>query len=295
MAVIELTKEFAAQKEKGEQMSNKASQSEVIVNDRVSAPHLPHPRYDKRAENTLYQGVILLANGSTIDLSAAERFRILRAKIERMNLGEKSHRVISVTSAIPQEGKSVTSVNLARALSVDPYGKTLLIDCDLRRPTVHNYFDVPREAGLSEVLAGKYLMRAVIRPVAAGLDVVTAGSMIADPTRAIEQPELAQYIEDLRQEYRYIIIDCPPVLVCSEPITLSLITDSTLLVVRAWRTQQRLVTDAVGVLGRGRIMGIVLNDGIDASKQYLDYGYYGYRPDIEAKKAAAFAKVTSGN
>ncbi len=283
MSVIELSKELPTTKAQSDGQVEKVS-LEKVSHEKTAGEKViraAHPRYDKRSENTLYQGIILLGDGQTVSMPAAERFRMLRAKIERINLGDQRYNVLAVTSAIPQEGKSVTSVNLARALSVDPFGKTLLIDCDLRRPTVHNYFQVPREGGLSDVLTGKYLLRAVIRPVAAGLDVVTAGSAIDDPTQAIEQPELVRLIEELKKEYRYIVLDCPPVLVCPEPITLSMIAEGTLLVVRAWRTERRLVEEAAHVIGKSRILGVVLNDGIDASKQYLDYGYYGYQARSE--------------
>jgi len=231
------------------------------------------------AEADLAQGQILLADGMIVSLPAAEKFRILRAKIDRMNLGKKRYSVLAVTSAVPQEGKSVISVNLARALSLDPHGKTLVIDCDLRRPSVNQFFNFPRNPGLSDVLRGETDLNSVIRSVTPTLDVICAGTMAMDPTQLIEQPELAEYFNELKSIYRYIIVDCPPVLVCPEPISISSIVDSTLLVVRAWRTERRLVEDAIEVLGKNKILGLVVNDGSDASKAYLEYGYYGYRPN----------------
>src|SRR5690349_2443519 len=78
----------------------------------------------------LHEGGIVLSGTRTVDLQAAERFRILRAKIERMNLTNPERRLLAVTSAVPEEGKSLIAANLARALAMDPRGKTLLIDCD---------------------------------------------------------------------------------------------------------------------------------------------------------------------
>ncbi|MCB0359985.1 MAG: CpsD/CapB family tyrosine-protein kinase, partial [Bdellovibrionales bacterium] len=205
----------------------------------MSAQDSPHPtartielsaeRAARRAnqrENRLYEGVILLAEGEIVSPAAAERFRILRAKIERLNLRrENDYHVLAVTSAVAQEGKSVTAVNLARALSIDPEGKTLLIDCDLRRPTAHNYFRIPQEKGLADAIAGEEPLRNVIRPVTSRLDVLTAGTPIADPTQAIERPDLQHFLADLRKSYRYIIVDCPPALLCPEPIRISTIVD----------------------------------------------------------------------
>ncbi len=249
-------------------------QAKVI---KLSEPDTDRNRHKK--ENSLYQGSILLADGEVESPAAAERFRILRAKIERLNLRrENNYHVLAVTSAVAQEGKSVTSVNLARALSIDPAGKTLLIDCDLRRPTVHKFFNLQQEQGLSDAIAGEAGIFDVIKPVTPRLDVITAGTPISDPPQAIERPDIPRFLHLLRSKYRYIVVDCPPALLCSEPIRLSSIVDATLLVVRAWRTEKRLVKDAVEVIGESKILGVVMNDAVDASKPYLDYGYYGYRP-----------------
>lgn len=275
MGVIELAEEVT--EPVATRMNTKVQP--VSIEKKLSLVQQPR---SKSAMNDLNEGKILLAAGSTISLPAMERFRMLRAKIERMNLAERKYQVIAVTSAVPQEGKSVTSVNLARALSVDPLGKTIIIDCDLRRPTVHHFFELPREGGIADVLEGGATLDSVIHSVSEGLDVITAGSMVADPTKMVEQPELVEVLEELKKHYRYVIVDCPPVLVCPEPITLSGIVQSTLLVVRAWRTEKRLVHDATHVIGKEKIMGIVMNDGVDASKQYLDYGYYGYKAGTPA-------------
>jgi capsular exopolysaccharide synthesis family protein len=230
-----------------------------------------------RGRSDLYQGLVLLAEGYIESAPAAERFRILRAKIERLNLGPvQKIKVISVTSALPSEGKSVCAVNLARALSIDPLGKTLLIDCDLRKPTVNRFFRIPRDNGLSDALFARKLSNQQIRSVAPGLDVMTAGTQVVDPAEAIEQPDLEHFIKELRNYYRYIIIDCPPALLCPEPIRISTIADTTILVARAWRTDRSLVRDAVDAIGQHRLLGVVLNDGMDTSRQYLQYGsYYG--------------------
>lgn len=230
-----------------------------------------------RGRNDLYQGLVLLAEGYIESAPAAERFRILRAKIERLNLGPAQKiKVISVTSALPSEGKSVCAVNLARALSIDPLGKTLLIDCDLRKPTVNRFFRIPRDNGLSDALFARKLSNQQIRSVAPGLDVMTAGTQVVDPAEAIEQPDLEHFINELKNYYRYIIIDCPPALLCPEPIRISTIADTTILVARAWRTDRSLVRDAVDAIGQHRLLGVVLNDGMDTSRQYLQYGsYYG--------------------
>lgn len=247
----------------------------------------------RRGQYELYNGSILLSEGEIIDVPAAERFRILRAQIEKQNLsGKKSYHIISVTSAVPEEGKSVVSVNLARALSLDPTSKTLLIDCDLRRPTIHEYWGMERGPGLTDLLTRGASLESVVRPIARGLDLIPAGNPVPDPAQAVEQPVFARYLQELRKHYRYIIVDCPPVLLCPEPITISSVVEGTLLVVRGWRTEKRLVQDAVEALGKNKIMGVVMNDGMDSSKQYQYYRYYGNPVRKNAEAAQIRANVS---
>ena len=238
----------------------------------------------KEISQPLYQGSLLTSSGAITDIMAAERFRILRAKIERHNLGENRAHVLAVTSAVPEEGKSFNAVNLARAFGVDPTGRTLLIDCDLRRPTVHNYFQTPLFPGLTDVLVGGRSIHSVIRPQPYGVDVITAGTPVNDPAAVLEQPIFARYLHELKKRYRYVIIDGPPVLVCPEPITLSTIAEATLLVIRAWSTDRRVVADAVKVVGKNRILGTILNEGSDPAETYSYYRYYGYGTSKKKKK-----------
>lgn len=230
----------------------------------------------------LERGEILTAEGVILNQGIAERFRILRAKIERRNLANDCYHVISVTSALPQEGKSVTAVNLARAFGRNPRGRTLLIDCDLRKPSVHKFFGIELEGGLTDVLAGNKSLTAAIRSVEPGLDVITAGRLVSDPARIIDQPLFKHHLNELRKQYSYVVIDCPPTLLCPEPISLSSMTDATIFVVRAWRTERSVVRDALKVLGRDKILGVVVNDSVEASRQRSYYDYYGYSYSSQA-------------
>lgn len=271
MVVVELKKEV--------------SQAPQRLGEQIKAESHAEERKN-RVPDQLHQGIILLQDGQIVNLPASERFRILRAKIERQNLSNKRYYTIAVTSAVPDEGKSVVAVNLARALSIDPMGKTLLIDCDMRKPAVHGFFKISESPGLSDVLVRGLDPESVIYSLTPRLDVLAAGTLLTDPTQAVEQPELVELLASLRERYRYIVIDCPPVLLCPEPITLSSLVDGTLLVVRAWKADKRLVNEAIDIIGRNQIMGLVMNDIIDASRIYDYYGYYGYKSDSNGKKTA---------
>lgn len=277
MAVIELTKKFSG-------TPNLPARG---VGIRSGANRVVPP--DSRGLLDLSKGNVFLADGVITNYPAAERFRILRSEIERKNRRQKKYQTLAVLSAIPQEGKSVVAVNLARALSVDPTGRTLLIDVDLRRPSVHEYFDLPVEDGVSDVLGGRLELGDAIRPVSAGLDVLTAGTIVEDPTRLVESPEFLKHLNDLRNFYNYIVLDCPPVLLCPEPITVSSLADGSMYVCRAWKTDKRMVRDAVNIIGKKNLMGVVMNGGYDSSKSYLDsdrYGYYG-QSALEKRQATS--------
>lgn len=235
----------------------------------------------------LHEGGVFLAGSRAVDYQAAERFRILRARLERSNLKGGEKRVIAVTSAVPEEGKSLIASNLARALALDPRGKTLLIDCDLRKPSVHRYCGIPFSPGLSDALVGNRTVASVIQPVEQGFDVIPSGSPVIDATRAVELPQLPALIDELKKHYRYIVVDCPPALLCPEPLTLSTLVDGTILVVRAWRTQKKLVRDAVQALGRERFLGVIVNDASDSVNDYGYYGYYGYDHRSSGKRGPA--------
>ena len=243
------------------------------------------------ARSTISDGFVTLAGTEVIDLEATERFRILRAHIERQGIiNGREYPVIAVTSAVPGEGKSVTAVNLARAFGMDPRGRTLVVDCDLRKSTTHRFFGQTQSPGLSDILIAGKSLRSVVRSVEPGLDLITAGSPVVDSTRTLDQPGLALMIEELKKHYRFIILDCPPVLFCPEPMTLTHIASGTLLVVRAWRTQKKLVKEAVNLIGKDKLLGIALNESTDSLKQYGYYGYYGYDKEAVARARQKKAK-----
>lgn len=223
----------------------------------------------------LYHGRILLSGGHVQSMPIAERFRMLRARIERRNLSGANERIIAISSAVPAEGKSLTSVNLARAFATDLSGKTLLIDCDLRKPSVDKYFGLGRVPGLTDALTSRVSIASFAFPVSKSLDVVTAGKAVEDPVRYIDDVLFSEQLQSLRNHYRYIILDCPPILLCPEPVKLNSLADTMIMVVRGWQTDRKLVKDAVDIIGKNKLMGVIINDGTDSSRQYRYYRYYG--------------------
>lgn len=231
---------------------------------------------EKLSTKSLNEGNILLAGGSVVDLEASERFRMLRAQLERQNLAVDKTDVIAITSAVPSEGKSIISSNIARAFATDPQGKTLIVDCDLRKPNVHRFFAQSSNPGLSDLLVSGKALKSVIREVEPGLDIISAGSPVVDSTRTIESPGLSLLISELKKTYKHIILDCPPVLMCSEVLSIAQIASGSILVARAWRTERQLVQEAVELLSKHDLIGVILNECSDSLTHYGYYGYYGY-------------------
>ncbi|MCC6934058.1 MAG: CpsD/CapB family tyrosine-protein kinase [Deltaproteobacteria bacterium] len=223
----------------------------------------------------LYHGRVLLSDGYVQSMPVAERFRLLRTRIERRNSVGRDERVIAVSSAVPAEGKSLVAVNLARAFATDQTGKTLLIDCDLRKPSVEKYFSLGEVPGLTDALLARISLGSFAIPVSRGLDVITAGKAVEDPVKIFDDPGFNKELTVLKNKYNYIVLDCPPVLLCPEPGKLNMLADGMLMVVRGWRTERHLLKDAVDIIGKTKIIGAVINDGTDAARQYRYYRYYG--------------------
>ncbi len=251
------------------------------------------PKFEKPPVKSLNEGHVLLSGGSVIDLEASERFRMLRAQLERQNLDTNKIDVLALTSAVPSEGKSIISTNLARAFAGDPQGKCIIVDCDLRKPNVHRFFGEPSTPGLSDLLVAGKSLGSVLKEVEPGLDMISAGSPVVDSTRTIESPGFSLLLNELKKNYRHIILDCPPVLMCSEVLSVAHLASGSLIVARAWRTERQLVQEAVELLKNHDLIGVVLNECSDSLSHYGYYGYYGYMGNsrAEEKPKAASSKI----
>jgi capsular exopolysaccharide synthesis family protein len=172
----------------------------------------------------------------------AEAFRAVRVNMQYLSAG-LDKRVIGVTSSVPGEGKSFCTVNLAAELAQSGR-RVIVLECDMRRPTLASYFDIDtrREHGLSTYLAGdSTLDQARHTTSIASLDVLCCGPIPQNPTRLIEGPQLANLIQQLREEYDYILVDIPPLGYVSEFLVLLQYLDAKIYVVRQNYTDRALV------------------------------------------------------
>lgn len=215
------------------------------------------------------------------DKSFSESIRTIRTGVVLSGM-DHPHKVMVITSSIPGEGKSTVSANLAFALG--QMERVLLIDADLRRPTLAKSFEFPvGTPGLANLIAGTARLEECIQQVD-GIDMICAGTVPPNPLELLSSPRFAKAVEVLKNKYDRIIIDSPPTQAVSDAIVLSTFADSLLYVVKSASTHIPLVEKGVGQLlqNNAPVKGIVLNQvDIKKAKRYgYNYGgyydYYGY-------------------
>lgn len=206
---------------------------------------------------------------------AAESYRILRTNIEYSSFDTK-YKAIVITSSEPEEGKSTTAGNLALCMAQGDK-KVMLIDCDLRKPSLHKKFKVSNLLGLSDVIVGKADLAIATHRYNKNLFLLPSGKIPPNPSEMLSSKVMSYLLESLKETFDYIILDTPPLKVVTDSQILSTKADGTILVVRAERTKRDAVKSAVDLLKNvnANIIGIVLN-GIDASRNKYDY-YYQYK------------------
>ena len=212
----------------------------------------------------------------------AEAFRSVRMAVLR-NQPESGGLAVQMTSAEPGDGKSVSAANLS--LAVAKSGKrVLLIDADMRRPTVHQLFRVEQEIGLSDVLTGEIdWINAVRETPIDGLSLITSGACPDNPAELLTANEMARLLKKAREEYDVVIVDTPPVLAVSDPSVIAPQTDGLVLVVRMEKNKRAAIRRTLETLdGHGaRVLGVIANGVSAAADEYRGNQYSSYyNPDL---------------
>ena len=204
---------------------------------------------------------------------AAESYRTLRTNIQYSSF-DKQYKSIIVTSSEPAEGKSVTAGNLALAMAQGE-NKVLLIDCDMRKPSLHKRFRISNNYGLTDLLLHKKTMEDVAVQYNEGLTVVPAGKVPPNPSEMLGSRAMTIFLEEMKKHFDYIIMDTPPVGAVTDSQVLSTKVDGTILVVKAGQTKKDVVMNSINEIKKvnGNIIGTVLN-GVEQSKNKYYY-YYG--------------------
>jgi exopolysaccharide transport family protein len=203
----------------------------------------------------------------------AESYRALRTSLLLSNLGAPP-KVIMVTSARPQEGKTTTSINTAIVLAQKGV-RVLLIDADLRRPSVHKNLGMGPRSGLSNVLTGSATLEqaVTISPILPNLYILPAGTPPPNPAELLASSNMRDLIADLRAQYDHVVIDTPPTLSVTDAVVLSPKADATILVIRSGQTTKQALRRSRDILMQvnAHVAGILLN-AVDLSSP--DYYYY---------------------
>jgi receptor protein-tyrosine kinase len=203
----------------------------------------------------------------------AEEFRTLRTRLNHLQSLQPLHTIV-VTSPSPAEGKTFTAVNLALAQSHLAESSVLLGDFDLRRPIVHNLFQIDRAPGLSDFLTGQCTFAQALRRVEAmNLYLLPAGSPVKNPLELLNMRQAKLLFEELPRSFNWSVFDTPPLLFSADANLLSTMADGTILVVKIGSTTFDNVTRAMQSLCENNVLGIVAN-GARASELYSKYTYY---------------------
>jgi protein-tyrosine kinase len=236
------------------------------------------------------QLISLLAPAS----SAADQYRALRHVVERLRR-ESGFHVLAVTSPVPGDGKSVTTLNLAGSLAQSADARILVIDADLRKPSVGDYLGLNlRLPGLSEAIADPdYELAGVARRLEGfNLSVLPAGKSPIAPYELLNSPRFEGLLREARLQYDFVLVDTPPSVGLPDCRLIERAVDGFLVVVSAHRTPRKMLAEALNVIDPAKLVGIVFNADDSPSSEY--YGSYGYGARPQGYSATWWRRLMNG-
>jgi len=240
-----------------------------MVKPEAGADAASDPFNGRRLNNNL----ITLLNPRSYE---AEQFKILRTSLLFPSSGRPA-RSIMVTSALPGEGKSFVAANLAISIAQNINEHVLLMDCDLRKPTIQRYFGFGQVPGMSDYLGSEKPLTALL--LKTGIDKLTllpAGKPPDNPSELLSSNKMWQLLDEVKTRYpdRYIVMDSPPPKLTAETSALAKQVDGVLIVVKYGSTAREASRDLIQHLGREKILGVVLNWMDLRSLDSYHYGAY---------------------
>ncbi len=213
----------------------------------------------------------------SLESGLATEFRRLLHNLQYHNK-DREMKAVMVTSSMLSEGKSTVASFLA--LTAAKKGmKTLMVDADVRRPTVHKLFKMPRQKGLLDILVdGLPVKEAVKKTSLEKLDLITAGRVHESPADVFDAVAIGRVVQEMKFYYDLIVIDCAPVIPVSDPMLLSQEVDGVLFVIKAGATQRDIVQRATSILtsSTNKLLGVILNNADGSLPYFYNHDYYGY-------------------
>jgi len=221
----------------------------------------------------------------------AAEFRRLYSKLKNIYAGQELKNIL-VTSATMNEGKSTSAALLACTVARYRDTKTIIVDCDLRRPKVHHLFGLAKEDGVADVLMGRKKLDSCFKqsPIE-NLKILTSGGVIDNPTELFNSQAMKDLFSEIKFYFDAVIVDSPPVLPVTDSLILSPEMDGAIFLVKAGQTHKDVVRRSVDLMRNSglNILGVVINNQKGVLPYYYDYKYYGY--DYYSKdRAAVFRK-----
>lgn len=235
-------------------------------------PPPPHGEFPRAPSTGRREKLVSTHN---VGPAALEQYRKLAAALHHAQ-AQQGTKILMMASTLAGEGKTLTATNLALTLSESYRRRVALIDADLRRPTIHDMFDLPNVWGLNDALKTSADARCELFQISPNLSVLTAGRPNPDPISGLTSPRMARLVGAAAQEFDWVIIDTPPVGLLPDANLLAGMVDAVVMIVAAGRTPYRMLHRAVEALGRDRIFGVVLNR-VTGDAMWGGYGSYYYQ------------------
>lgn len=231
---------------------------------------------NKKQRNHEHSEAVSLITIADKSSPIAEQYRTIRTNIQFASADRKIQTIV-VTSSGPSEGKSTTAANIA-VVFANSGQRVLLVDADMRKPTIHKTFGLTNEVGLSKVLSSNNSVLEMSRPsIVDNLSILTSGPKPPNPSELLGSTRMNQVIEEARHLYDVIIFDMPPVVTVTDAQIMASKADGTLLVVRENVTRKDALTKAKDLLAmvQAKVLGVVYN----GAQNLKDQGYYYYNND----------------
>lgn len=237
--------------------------------------------------------------GSGISFAASEAYKLLRTKLQFSFVDENDCHILGVSSAMAGEGKSLSSVNLAYSLA-QLEKRVLLVDCDMRRPSLNTKLPIQKTPGLSNYLTRQVGLEQMIQSFISNqvsFNVVAAGRNPPNPIELLSSQRMLKLLNQLRGSYDYIILDLPPVGEVSDALVAAKLVDGILLVVRQDYCDRRALTNAVEQFGfvDTRVLGVVLNCTNDNRFRYRYKGYHRYYKRYYHRYEGSYSRAARRN
>ncbi|MBB6446839.1 CpsD/CapB family tyrosine-protein kinase [Bacillus benzoevorans] len=202
----------------------------------------------------------------------SEQYRTIRTNIDFSSLDQEIRSMV-ITSSEAGEGKSTTAANLA-VVFAQAGKKVLLVDSDLRKPTIHHTFQVDNSYGLSNIILKQRTMAEAIQETKVdGLSVLTCGPVPPNPSEMLASKGMKEFLTEARQHFEMVILDAPPLLAVTDAQILANKCDGTVLVLRSGKTEKEHALKAMALLeaAKGKLLGVVLNKKKEKHKHYDSY------------------------